>query len=820
MTAYRNLLRFKLDSFLNISGLVIGLTAALLIVLFVQHERSYDQFWQDSERLYRIQTRWVMQGREDISIVNSSGPLKAALESYFLNEIEVAARFQARRSLINTGAESFSDEVSIADAGILDIFDFEIVSGDARLALASNASIIINETLAKKYFGLDEPLGKTLTLDNGYLARDYKVLAVMRDLPSNTHLDIQSMIKIDENDFIDNDGSWMFSSWNTANNHTYLKLKPGIDIADINRQIDEFTDAKVPDENGKASAYTKLTTRSVPDIHLYSEGAGSRKTGGDSEIVLAFTVIALLIVLVATINYVNLSTARAGQRAKEIAMRKVMGANRWQLLSQHLGESLLIVMFSIAMTVICVQLVLPFFNQMLGLNLILDLADPVVLGGLLLAVVFVGGLSGIYPAVILSSYPPSSTLRANQSTTTGGAVKTRNVLIVFQTAITVALIVATTVVYAQLTYFRFLDRGFEPEQLLVVEQVSRNDVTDKQLALKQEVQSLTTVTSASLSYEAPTNYSENNARLWIPGESEEQSYSLGATRVDYEYLEALQIPLLAGRFYQRDIALDQQPSDETLSDGDLMQSNLVVNARAVESLGMGSPQQAIGRQVETRYRTDDGGVAKNHQTIIGVIGNANLHSAKKPIRPEIYELQSNYNNLLVRFSGNPLQVLKQVRAIWLDMAPATPFEYFFVDQALEREFKSELNQANIFLGFAILTMVIGCLGLYGLAAFVTECRRREMGIRKILGASIRDILSLVFSQFSKLVLAANLIAWPVAYLLMSDWLEQYPFRIGTGWILVFCLMAGVLASFVVALTVGSQAWGVARANPIEAIRHE
>ena len=642
----------------------------------------------------------------------------------------------------------------------------------------------------------------------------------MQDLPDNTHLDIQAMIKIDENDFIDNDGAWMFSNWNAANNHTYFKLRPGIDIEDINSRIDDFTDASVPDEDGKASVYTKLTTLSVPDIHLRSKAAGSRKTGGDIEIVIAFSVIALLIVIVATINFVNLSTARAGQRAREIALRKVMGANRSQLITQHLGESLLVVAFSIVMTVMAVELALPFFSRMLAMNLVLDIADPKTLAGMVLATIAIGGLSGIYPALILSSYPPSSTLRANQSTETGGTVKARNVLIVFQTAVTVSLIVATIVVYAQLTYFRLLDRGFEPDQLLVVEEVSRNDVVDKQEAFKKEVQNLPGVSSVSLSYEAPTNFRENNTSLRIPGGSEDESYPLGSTNVDYDYLDALKIPLLAGRFYQRDMARDLLPSTDDLNDGDVLQGNIVINARAVQTMNMGTPEQAIGRVVENLFPMDDGGQGKILLTIIGVIGDASLHSVKKPVRPEVYELESYYHNLLVRYDGEPAQVLDQVRAVWQDMMGATPFEYFYVDQALATEFRSEVNQANIFLGFAILTMVVGCLGLYGLAAFVTECRRREMGIRKILGASIRDILTLLLGQFSKLVLAANLIAWPVIYMLMSNWLEQYPFRIGAGWIVGFCIIAGVLASFVVAATVGSQAWGVARANPIQAIRHE
>jgi putative ABC transport system permease protein len=819
-TAYRHLLRYKLDSLLNISGLVIGLTAALLITLFIRHEISYDGFWKDSQRLYRIQTRWVMQGRDDINIVNSPGPLKAAFENYFPNEIQAAARLNFRTPVVYVDSESYADPVSFADPEILDIFDFEIVAGDARAALRGNASIILNEMLARKYFGDADAIGKTLTLDNGYLKRDYQVLAVMRDLPLNTHLDIQALIRIDESDYVDNSGKWMFSSWNSASNHTYFKLHEGNAIEDLNKRIDDFTDASLTVSKGKPSDVNKFNTIAVTDIHLRSEEAGNMKPGGDSDIVYAFGVIALLIVIVATINYINLTTARAGQRVREISIRKVMGARRGQLIFQQLGESTLFVGLALLLTVLLVELALPFLNNMLQLGLVLELGDPLILIGLLSTLLVIGGLSGIYPALILSSSRPSDNLRATTSSSTKGAVRTRNILVVFQTAVTVGLVVATTVVYAQLTYFRLLDRGFEPDQLLVVQGVSRSGISDQQEAFRQLVEGLPGVTTAALSYEAPTKYSENNTRVRIPGESEEKSYPLGSTSVDLHYLQALQVPLLAGRFYQAEMALDQSPQRDALIASGLVQGNIVINDRAVDALGLGTPEQALGRTIETRYEFDNGVMAKAHLTVIGVIGNANLHSAKKTFRPEVYELDSNYNHLLVRYTGTSSEVLSGIQDIWSEMTPSEPFEYFYVDQALEEEFQSEASQANIFLSFALLAMVIGCLGLYGLAAFVTECRRREIGIRKILGARVRDIITLLFGQFSWLVLAANLMAWPVAYLLMSDWLLQYPFRIGNGWIVVICFLAGLLASVVVVMTVGTQAWSVARANPIKAIRHE
>jgi putative ABC transport system permease protein len=824
LSAYRNLLRSKLDTFLNISGLVIGLSAALLISLFVRYESSYDEFWSDSDRLHRIQTRWVLEGRDDIDVVNTTGRLKALLENYYANELEAVARLQAHKPVLSTATESFSESVTFADPEILEIFDFEIVAGDAVAALSDNASIVLNETLAAKIFGTLDPIGQTLTLANQYLKRDYRVGAVMRDLPLNSHLDVQSMIRIDESDYADNDGAWMFSLWDAANNHTYFKLRDDIPIDEIDGRIPDFTDASIPDDDNEASRYYKLTTIAVQDIHLRSAGAGSMKPDGDSDIVAAFLVIALLIVIVATINYVNLATARAGQRAREVAMRKVVGASRGQLIAQHLGESLLMVALALVLTIVVVELALPWFNQMLNLHLALNITDPTLSGGLFLGLIVIGTLSGLYPALVLSSWRPSNCVRANQSTEMRGTTRTRNCLVIFQTAVTVTLIVATIVVYAQLTFFRSLDRGFDSDNLLVVNGMARPVVAGKQDAFREQVATLAGIADVSLSYEAPTYFYENNMRATLPGDSPDKSYPLGETNVDYGYIETLRIPLLAGRFFRRDHSLDRWPSGAEARDGDVLQGNILVNEKAVRALGLGSPQQAIGSQLQTRFRLQEGegkgGVVLARLTIIGVLDNANLHSAKIPVRPEVYELNDYYNHLLIRYSGSAQDALNRVGSVWEKLLPGAPFEYYFVDQALAEEFQSEANQANIFLGFALLTMVVGCLGLYGLAAFVTECRRREIGIRKILGAGVRDILALVLNQFSRLALIAIVIAWPVAYALMSDWLQQYPFRVENGWVAISCVVAGLLASVVVTITVGMQALGVARLNPINAIRSE
>jgi putative ABC transport system permease protein len=815
--AFRNILRHKLDSFLNIAGLVIGMATALMITLVVRDELSYDRGWADSDRIYRVQTTWVIPGRKNIELVVSSGPLKPALENYFGDQIERVARLNYGRDTVITATEQYREVIGYADPGLLDIFDLEIVAGDARAALADHSSIILSEALAARYFGDEEALGQTLTLAD--MEQDYTVAAIMQDLPRNTHLVIDAIIAIEENHPA---VGGMFTSWNQANNHIYMKLAEGVRIDEIEARLSEFIDATLtspPEGFEKASDFLILINQPLEGIHLDGQGAGARKAGGDRDVVHAFAIIAVLLVIVAAINFINLSTARAGRRAREVALRKVLGASRWQLLIQHMGEAFMVILCSALVALSIVELMLPFLGSVLDKDLSPDLADPFVGKLIAVTVLLLGAFSGFYPSIILSAFRPAQVLKANQSAETRGTTTVRSVLVVFQSAVTIALVVATSVVFAQVTYFRTADRGFQADNLLVVNGLGTDETRANNETFKAEVLKLPGVSAATLVLEAPTRFFEQNVRLWVPEHDGETSLLVGTTRVDPDYFNTMQIPLLAGRGYDSNRPLDMQPNTEGAVDGDVFYGNIIINAAAVKVLGLGDPSAAIGEVVRLKSDTDDGAYSID-LTIIGVAGNALIHSVKVLPRPEIYMQRNDYTSLVVRFSNNPAAVRASVKSVWQAIYSNQLFDHYFVEEALAREYQVEKGQMGLFFVFAVLTIVIGCLGLYGLAAFVTERRTREIGIRKVFGASVRNIINQLMWQFSKPVLVANVIAWPVASYFMIDWLSQYPARLDSVWIGAFCINAGLFALIIALATVGTQAWQVARTNPIHALRYE
>jgi putative ABC transport system permease protein len=816
-TAFRNVRKHKLDSFLNIAGLVIGMATALMITLVVRDELSYDSGWANSDRIYRVQTTWVIPGRKNIELVVSSGPLKPALENYFADQIDLVARLNYSRDTFITANEQYREVISYADPGLLDIFDLEMVAGDARAALADHSSIILSETLAAKFFGDEEALGQTLTLAD--MEQEYVVAAIMRDLPRNTHLVIDAIIAIEENHPA---VGGMFNSWNQANNHIYMKLAAGVQIDEIEARLAEFIDATLtspPEGFEKASDFLILINQPVQGIHLDGQGAGARKAGGDRDVVLAFAIIAVLLVMVAAINFINLSTARAGRRAREVALRKVLGASRRQLVIQHMGEAFMITLCSALVALSIVELVLPFLGSVLNKDLILDLTDPFIGKLIVVTILLVGTLSGFYPSLILSAFRPAQVLKANQSTETRGTTTVRSALVVFQSAVTIALVVATSVVFAQVTYFRTVDRGFLSDNLLVVNGLGTDETRASNETFKAEVLKLPGVSAATLVLEAPTRFFEQNIRLWVPEHNGETSMVMGTTRVDPDYFNTMQISMLAGRGYDPERPLDMQPDTEGAMDGDIFSSNIIINAAAAKALGLGSPSAAIGEMIRVKGDAEDGSYIVN-LTVIGVAGDAQIHSVKIVPRPEIYMQRNDYNSLVVRFANNPAEARAAVQQLWQGIYPDELFDHYFVEEALAEEYQVEKGQMGLFFVFAVLTIIIGCLGLYGLAAFVAERRTREMGVRKVFGASVRNIIKLLMWQFSKPVLAANVIAWPVASYFMVNWLSQYPARLDNIWVGVFCINAGLFALFIALATVGTQAWQVARTNPIHALRYE
>ncbi|WP_308911653.1 ABC transporter permease [Pseudokordiimonas caeni] len=818
--ALRNLVKNKLYSAINIIGLAIGLAACILITLFVRDELSYDQFWTKADRLYRLNTTFSIPGREPFVTVVSPGPSKGALERFFAQEIDKVVRLQSLTPVIEIGNALYTDEMIFADPTASDVLDFDVVAGDMKAVLTDNASIALSEKMAHKYFGDQPAVGKVMTITNYNLKRDYRVAAVFRDLPHNTVLAIEMVAMIDENDW--HDQAFLFDSWFSVNNTVLFTLKPGVDISSVTSRFDAFADNSIemPAEltGGKgASAFVQFGTTKLVDAQLHPAGLGEMKPTGNIATVIIFASIAGLILVIACINFMNLATAKSTQRAREVALRKVLGAGRGQLIVQFIGESVLIALIGLVAGIVIVEAALPFYGEFIGRDLSFDYTDGMTLAILAGLVATVGVVGGVYPAIILSGFRPAWVLKANKSAETSGSAALRSGLVIFQFAVSIALIVGTSGVYGQLKYATTMDPGYTKDNMFVLHRINRKGAEERRDALKAEIQRLPGVVSATFSGDTPGSSDENNTSVEIPGQENTGTILIGVQDVDHDFFKTYQIPIIAGRDYDRQYAGDSEPSVEGLKEGDVVNSNIIVNESVLNRLGFGTPEEALGKV----FMIGRGNGVKNALTIVGVVPDVHFQSLKTVKRPEMYALDAdNYGNLTVRFTGDPKALVSGVENIWRSLVTGVPISYEFVDEALAEEFDQEEATATMLALFAGLAVFVACLGLYGLAAFTAERRTKEIGIRKVMGATVTDIVRLLLWQFSKPVIIANLIAWPVAVWGMLSWLENFPYRM-EAWVLgPLCLIAGLIALGIAWATVGGNAAQVARANPIKALRYE
>lgn len=821
-TSWRNLTKHKLFSVINIFGLAIGLASCLLIMLFVRDETSYDTMWADKDQLYRFQMTFAMGNRDPLVLTSSTGMAKATLKEYYGDDITAVARTNTRRPNIFIGDKVFNEEMTYVDSEILDIFDFEFVEGDGRAALSDKRSVVLNQTMAKKYFGENSPIGETITLSYAGAINDYRVAAVMKDLPHNTHMEIQAMIPILEGDFSETN-PWMFASWWSANNMTYFKLAEGVDIENISNRLDNMANTKVPDSGGppdqKVTDFLTFNVIKVSDIKLYAVGRGDAKSVGTYNMVLSFAGIAILILIIASINFMVLSTARASERAREVAIRKVMGAQRKQLIAQFLGESLFLTFISLLLGLALVEITLPFYNNALERDLVLNYGDSTNLFSLFGLSMLVGITGGVYPALVISSFRPSNVLKANKSSDSKGSSRMRSALVVFQFSVSIALLVSTAVIYGQLQFTMGMDPGYNKDNLLIVSDAGRDGAEENQAALKQQILNLPMVTNASYSSESPGNGNENNRGVSFP-DDEREGLLVGTISVDTDFFTTYQIPMLVGRDYEKGRALDLLPSAEGLEPGQMAQGNVIVNRTATRKFGYATPEEALGTLMRIGIGGEDTNPIFAILTIVGVVEDLHFQTLKSTVRPEMYLMDNQNGNLLVRFTGNPVEAAKKVEAVWESIITKVPYNHSFVDEQLAEQYREEATQAQLSLVFSLLAIFVACMGLFGLASFTAKQRTKEIGIRKVMGAGVFDIVKLLLWQFSKPVALANIIAWPIAYYFMSGWLEGFVYRLDSSFIFVFCLLAGVIALAIAWGTVASNAVTVAKTNPIKALRYE
>lgn len=826
--ALRNLTQNKLYSAITIGGLAVGLAACLLILLFVRDELSYDEWLPNADRIAVVESSFMVPGREKMEFAGAPGPIKAALEKDFSSDIERVVRIYYDELPVRIGDRQFIGKIDFVDPGFFKVIDLPMAIGDREAALANNSSILLSQTAAKKYFGDRPAIGNTLTVNNTMV---FTVVGVFRDVPRNSHLEqIESIALFDTERY--KEKPWVADNWTSVNTRVYVMFRTHAAIARVGAEIAPFIDRNVnfgiPGMTDRPSTLTHFDFMPVLDIHLHANKPGYDKPGSYSA-VLGFAGVALLILIIACINFVNLATARAMKRAREVAMRKVVGATRGQLVRQHLGEAVITALIALVIAIALVEIALSPFNAFLHKQLRLDLiGDP----GLLLIVLgligVVGVVGGLYPAIYLSRFRPATILRANQSSAHGSSL-VRSGLVVFQFAVSIALIVCTATIYGQTVYARTFDLGFQHDNMLLLSGLYDipGDQGDKAAeTLKSEIAAVPGVTGVTLSTDAPPLHSNNNTLLYPTPTITDEKLLMETVAVDADFFTVYGIKPVAGRLFDRDRATDYKPDDDAAPE--LLHQAIVVNRAFVTRIGGKRPEDVIGKVMwEINGINADAQKPMIETTIVGVVPDLYLRSVRTLVTPMMYYLikpQKGVDRLTVHVApGRMREVSAAVGAIWNKVAPTVPIRSSFVDEDLRKQYDGDEQRGQIFAGFAIFAVLIACLGLIGLASFAAERRTKEIGMRKVLGASVLDIVRLLVWQFSRPVLIANLIAWPVSFYVMSRWLAGFKYKISlTSPAMLAGIFGGaaLIALAIAWLTTAGHAFKVARANPGRALRVE
>jgi putative ABC transport system permease protein len=724
--------------------------------------------------------------------------------------------------VLKDGAAITVEKAAAADAAFFDIIQLPFLAGERRTALRDTDSVTLSRSEAMRLFGTPDALGRTITTVRGDQKFDLRVTGVFEDLPKNSHLDLAMVRRF-------NSAEEEACSWGCVNGMAYVKLKPGVHVDTINAQMPAWEKRNVPPRDiggADIGAANDWRLTNVKDIHLGPAQDGD-KPGNDMRTIVTFTIIALLILGMAVVNFVNLATARAGQRAREVAVRKVLGARKRQLVVQFLGESMLLVAVAMLTALALVELTLPAFSAFLDAGLDIHyLGENGVLLPVIALTLIVGLAGGLYPAFKLSGYRPAAVLKANRSSADPeGSGRLRNLLVVAQFAVSIGLMICTAVVYHQTLFARSADPGYRRDGLITVEGVRNPEVRKVRETLTREIAAIPGVTNVAATKIVPAEGPTFYTSVTVPGRA--QPEKLGWYSVEPAFFDTMKISMVAGRplspahsndkiFIDFDNLPDEAiaPAAKTLAARGM---NVVLNERAARQLGFADPRTALGRQVGIPAFGEDVGPVP--ATIVGVARDSRFRSVREEVEPVIYYDDGYYRYLAVRFDGaDPKAVMSRIEQAWRQVLPEVPFEGGFVEEKLAELYGAEEARGQTFGSFAMLAILIACLGLFGLAAFTAERRTREIGIRKVFGARVRDIVQLLAWQFSKPVIIANIIAWPVAWWLMRDWLNGFDARIDLG--PGPFLLAGLIALVIAIGTIAGHAIKVARTNPIHALRYE
>jgi putative ABC transport system permease protein len=799
---FRNARKHPMYVLINLIGLAIGMAVSILILLYVQFELSYDKYHPDADRIYRVSRAWNnADGQTSLHLGHTAPPFGPLLKSDFPEDVEISARLFNINPLMKSAGNSFEEErFFFADPEAFELFSWEIVEGEGRSALDEADGIVLSENTAKRYFGDDNAVGKELMADLDGQELTFQVRGVMKDMPENSHFHVDflaSMVPVVQfygglEPFMSNFGSNNFS--------TFIKLREGLDYRAFEAKLPALIDRHMGENQAgiPVSKETRLILWPIGDVHLYSNLDSEIEPNGNIDYVYIYLAVAFFILLIACINFMNLSTARSSLRSMEVGLRKVMGADRGLLIKQFLGESFVMTFFSMIVALIVVYLFLPTFADFTERPLSLNfLHHPQYLLPIFGIIVFVGFISGSYPALFLSGFIPAKVLK--------GAFKAgkvherfRSVLVIGQFAISVILIVAVLVVVNQLNFMQSKDLGFKKEDIVVLPASAR--ITDNFRIFKDRLENHPGIQAVTVSTRVPSGrlLDSQGGTAEVNGEMSQLTVRIADIQVGHNFLDAYGIPLVAGRDFDFTLASDSTEA-------------FILNETAVKQVGWSSPEDAIGKQFM---------YAGRRGFVTGVMKDFHFESLHQPIVPIVFYIpQDQMNRVSVKIDADQReQVMTYLKGEWAEARPDFPFEPIFVDEGFNRQYEAENRVKTIFTFFSVLTIFISVLGLLGLVTFATEQRTREIGIRKVMGAETGNILMLLGKDFLKLVGIGFLIAIPISWFGMTSWLEDFAYKIGVNWT-VF-LWAGLLAGAIAALTVTSQTIKAAWANPVNSIKNE
>ena len=785
--AFRNLWKHKVFSFINIMGLTVGMTACFLIFLYVRFELSYDNMHGKADRIYRL----VSDIKTPSDLIHASGPAWAVPPNtkHDFPEVEEFVRVSGNSFLVRKGNIKFQEEKSVlADSAFFKVFDFPMVRGNRETALSAPLSLVLTESTAKKYFGKQDAMGQTLLLTGDAIPA--KVTAVIKDIPENSQIQADMIVSMSTLT-----GKWdttLDKQWGNYGSSAFLLLKPGADPKSLEKKFPAFLERRNGDEMKKLQMYPTLFLEPLRDVYLHSTRDGA-KTANIKNVYI-FSLIAIFILLIACINFINLTTARSTERAKEVGIRKVVGAIKNQLAKQFIGESVIVCVLAFIFTFFLAMLLIPPFNQLAGKTITTGVFDhPGYLALLFGAAVTIGLLAGFYPALVLSSFQPITVLKGKFSSGAKG-IFLRKGLVILQFSISIVLITGTLIVYQQMNYMRNQNLGFDKEQMVVIE--SNGDPAKE--AFRQSLTTIPSVKSVTLSSSVPGG---GNPGAYSEVENQKgdmQIANLELYFVDFDYIPNYSMKMVAGRAFSRDFKTDTTQA-------------MVLNESAVKLLGYASPGDAVGKRFRQWGREGK---------IIGVMKDFHFRSLQQEIKPLSMRIEPNGCHLIsANITGNNVPAtLAAIEEKWKTLIPNRPFNYFFLDEFFDRQYRSEQRFGNLFLNFAILAIFISCLGLLGLASYSTYQRTREIGIRKVMGASVSGIVHLLSKEFLALLFIAFVIASPIAWLVMHRWLEDFSYRIGIHWWIF--MVSGTIAFVVAIFTVSFQAIRAALANPVISLRTE